>query len=106
MKNTLKKDLDVKIEREGLDKVLREDLFRGGNHHHNHNYHHHQYHHQPHHQHPHHHHHQRAFNAPQFDTTPGFFGGGQACSIRRIQRPDGVINFPLSYHIFIKMTSH
>lgn len=91
--------MDVKIEREGLDKVLREDLFRGGNHnHHNHNYHH-QYHHQPHHPHPHHHHHQRAFNAPPFDTTPGFFGGGQACSIRRIQRPDGVIlTFPhLSY---------
>lgn len=58
-------DLDVKLEREGLDKVAREDLFLNKSH--------------------------TGFNmpAPQQHQHPSFFSA-QSYSIRRVQRPDGV----------------
>lgn len=88
-------DLDVKIEREGLEKVLREDLFR---HPPPAAFHHHQHH--PHHQHHNHHHHHNPHNSffhphpfHQIPVeTPKYFGAaGQAYSVKRIQRPDGSI---------------
>lgn len=52
-------DLDEKIQKEGFDKVLREDLFKQN-------------------------------SKPSLNPEPRIFSSGQSCSIRRIQRPDGV----------------
>jgi hypothetical protein len=68
-------DLDEKIRTEGFDKVLREDLLKGAG----------SFEQQP---------------AQEKLRVPFFSSYGQSCSVRRIQRPDGVTHF---YIFFLRL---